>query len=112
MDGVPGYRGRFNLPPRVLAGRSVSTTCGAHGRLEPIAAASLTVARSPDVVTVHRDHAESAELVYEAVRLLLGQELLGCSSAIRAQSFPGTSTLMISGVSEIASGSTDIAFLK
>ncbi|MFE4449451.1 ketose-bisphosphate aldolase [Streptomyces sp. NPDC056796] len=41
-----------------------------HGALEPIGLASLAVARAAGVpVAVHLDHAESAELVREAVRL-------------------------------------------
>ncbi|MFE5240177.1 MULTISPECIES: class II fructose-bisphosphate aldolase [unclassified Streptomyces] len=41
-----------------------------HGSLEPIGLASLAVARAAGVpVAVHLDHAESAELVREAVRL-------------------------------------------
>lgn len=41
-----------------------------HGGLEPIGLASLAVARAARVpVAVHLDHAESAELVREAVRL-------------------------------------------
>ncbi|MEU5715609.1 class II fructose-bisphosphate aldolase [Streptomyces sp. NPDC020403] len=41
-----------------------------HGSLEPIGLASLAVARAAGVpVAVHLDHAESAALVHEAVRL-------------------------------------------
>ncbi|MBC6450699.1 class II fructose-bisphosphate aldolase [Actinokineospora xionganensis] len=41
-----------------------------HGALEPIAVATLAVARSAEVpVAVHLDHAESVDLVHEAVRL-------------------------------------------
>lgn len=41
-----------------------------HGGLEPVALAALSVARHASVpVAVHLDHAESPELVHEAVRL-------------------------------------------
>jgi fructose-bisphosphate aldolase, class II len=41
-----------------------------HGGLEPVALATLSVARhAPVPVAVHLDHAESPELVHEAVRL-------------------------------------------
>ncbi|MFE9911350.1 class II fructose-bisphosphate aldolase [Streptomyces clavifer] len=41
-----------------------------HGSLEPIGLASLALARAADVpVAVHLDHAESADLVHEAVGL-------------------------------------------
>lgn len=41
-----------------------------HGALEPLALATLALARGADVpVAVHLDHAESAELVHEAVQL-------------------------------------------
>ena len=41
-----------------------------HGGLAPIANATLTIARqSPTPVAVHLDHAESVELIYEAVAL-------------------------------------------
>jgi fructose-bisphosphate aldolase, class II len=41
-----------------------------HGGLEPVALASLSIARrAPVPVAVHLDHAESPELVHEAVRL-------------------------------------------
>lgn len=41
-----------------------------HGALEPVAAATLAAARAARVpVGVHLDHAESTELVYEAVEL-------------------------------------------
>ena len=41
-----------------------------HGGLEPVALATLSVARHASVpVAVHLDHAESPELVHEAVRL-------------------------------------------
>ncbi|SDI86863.1 fructose-bisphosphate aldolase, class II [Actinokineospora alba] len=41
-----------------------------HGALEPIGVATLAVARAADVpVAVHLDHAESVDLVHEAVRL-------------------------------------------
>ncbi|MFE2722244.1 ketose-bisphosphate aldolase [Kitasatospora sp. NPDC059327] len=57
------------------AGRPVilqisENTARYHGALGPIALASLTLARTASVpVGVHLDHAESPELVHEAVRL-------------------------------------------
>lgn len=44
-----------------------------HGRLEPIAAATLAVGRSAEVpVAVHLDHATSPSLVEEAIRVGMG----------------------------------------
>jgi fructose-bisphosphate aldolase class II len=41
-----------------------------HGALEPIGAASLAIARAADVpVAVHLDHAETSDLVHDAVKL-------------------------------------------
>ncbi|MFI6151252.1 ketose-bisphosphate aldolase [Kitasatospora sp. NPDC051170] len=52
-----------------------------HGALEPIALATLAIARSARVpVAVHLDHAESAGLVREAVRLGLGSVMFDGSA--------------------------------
>ena len=57
--------------PVVLA---ISENCVAyHGALEPVGAAALAIARSAAVpVTVHLDHATSADLVREAAALGFG----------------------------------------
>ncbi|UBU14399.1 class II fructose-bisphosphate aldolase [Nonomuraea gerenzanensis] len=52
-----------------------------HGALEPIALASLAVARKADVpVAVHLDHATDRALVEEAVRLGLGSVMYDASA--------------------------------
>ncbi|MGW3233403.1 class II fructose-bisphosphate aldolase [Kitasatospora sp. NPDC001095] len=52
-----------------------------HGGLEPIALAALSIARAASVpVAVHLDHAESAELVREAVGLGLGSVMFDGSA--------------------------------
>lgn len=51
-----------------------------HGALEPIALATLAVARAADVpVVVHLDHAEDPALVHEAVDLGLGSVMFDAS---------------------------------
>ncbi|MFI8291606.1 ketose-bisphosphate aldolase [Streptomyces sp. NPDC085614] len=67
------------------AGRSVilqisENTARYHGSLEPIALATLATARRASVpVAVHLDHAESPELVREAVRLGFGSVMFDAS---------------------------------
>ena len=52
-----------------------------HGALEPIAAATLAAARAAGVpVAVHLDHATSADLVREAVRLGFGSVMYDASA--------------------------------
>lgn len=52
-----------------------------HGALEPIATATMAVARAAKVpVAVHLDHATSAELVHEAVALGLGSVMYDASA--------------------------------
>jgi fructose-bisphosphate aldolase class II len=52
-----------------------------HGGLEPVALATLSVARQASVpVAVHLDHAESPELVHEAVRLGFTSVMFDASS--------------------------------
>ena len=52
-----------------------------HGALEPVALATLGVARQASVpVAVHLDHAESPELVHEAVRLGFTSVMFDASS--------------------------------
>jgi fructose-bisphosphate aldolase class II len=52
-----------------------------HGALEPIAAASLAIARAADVpVAVHLDHAETADLVHDAVKLGFTSVMLDAST--------------------------------
>ncbi|MER7582797.1 class II fructose-bisphosphate aldolase [Kitasatospora sp. NPDC097691] len=68
------------------AGRPVilqisQNTARYHGGLEPIALAALSIARAASVpVAVHLDHAESAELVREAVGLGLGSVMFDGSA--------------------------------
>lgn len=56
-------------------------TVGYHGALEPIGVATLAVARRAAVpVAVHLDHAESADLVAEAVALGFGSVMFDASA--------------------------------
>ncbi|MEU0136671.1 class II fructose-bisphosphate aldolase [Streptomyces sp. NPDC006296] len=62
-----------------------------HGGLEPIGLASLAVARSADVpVAVHLDHAESADLVREAVRLGFTSVMFDASALPYAENVAAT----------------------
>ncbi|MFE0738371.1 ketose-bisphosphate aldolase [Streptomyces sp. NPDC058855] len=62
-----------------------------HGALEPVALASLAVARAAKVpVAVHLDHAENPELVREAVALGLGSVMFDASTLPYAENVAAT----------------------
>jgi fructose-bisphosphate aldolase, class II len=70
----------------------ISENCAAyHGALEPIGRACLAVARSAAVpVAVHLDHATSAKLVGEAVRLGFGSVMYDASALPYAENVGAT----------------------
>ncbi|MEU3688596.1 class II fructose-bisphosphate aldolase [Streptomyces narbonensis] len=62
-----------------------------HGALEPVALASLAVARAAKVpVAVHLDHAENPDLVREAVTLGLGSVMFDASKLPYAENVAAT----------------------
>ncbi|MFD9613556.1 ketose-bisphosphate aldolase [Streptomyces sp. NPDC059083] len=62
-----------------------------HGALEPVALASLAVARAAKVpVAVHLDHAENPDLVREAVALGLGSVMFDASKLPYAENVSAT----------------------
>ncbi|MCX5395186.1 class II fructose-bisphosphate aldolase [Streptomyces sp. NBC_00094] len=62
-----------------------------HGALEPVALASLAVARAAKVpVAVHLDHAENPDLVREAVALGLGSVMFDASKLPYAENVAAT----------------------
>ncbi|MFE5710281.1 ketose-bisphosphate aldolase [Streptomyces sp. NPDC056501] len=62
-----------------------------HGALEPVALASLAVARAAKVpVAVHLDHAENADLVREAVALGLGSVMFDAARLPYAENVVAT----------------------
>ncbi|MFC9699941.1 class II fructose-bisphosphate aldolase, partial [Streptomyces sp. NPDC056943] len=62
-----------------------------HGALEPVALASLAVARAAKVpVAVHLDHAENADLVREAVALGLGSVMFDAARLPYAENVAAT----------------------
>lgn len=70
----------------------ISQNCVAyHGSLRPIGAATVAVAEAADVpVAVHLDHAESVELVYEAVALGFTSVMFDASKLDYAQNVATT----------------------
>jgi fructose-bisphosphate aldolase, class II len=66
-----------------------------HGALEPVALATLAVARASQVpVAVHLDHATDVELVHEAVRLGLGSVMYDASTMSYADNVESTSDVV------------------
>jgi fructose-bisphosphate aldolase, class II len=66
-----------------------------HGSLEPVALATLAVARASTVpVAVHLDHATDAALVHEAVRLGLGSVMYDASTMSYADNVASTSDVV------------------
>jgi len=74
----------------------ISQNCARyHGALEPIALATLAIARSANVpVCVHLDHAESAELVQEAVALGIGSIMFDASKLPYRENVSSTRTVV------------------
>jgi len=66
-----------------------------HGGLEPVALATLSVARqAPVPVAVHLDHAESPELVHEAVRLGFTSVMFDASSLAYDENVAATAAVV------------------
>ena len=66
-----------------------------HGGLEPVALATLSVARHASVpVAVHLDHAESPELVHEAVRLGFTSVMFDASSLAYDENVAATAAVV------------------
>jgi len=66
-----------------------------HGGLEPVALATLSVARQASVpVAVHLDHAESPELVHEAVRLGFTSVMFDASSLAYDENVAATAAVV------------------
>ena len=66
-----------------------------HGGLEPVAVAALSVARHASVpVAVHLDHAESPELVHEAVRLGFTSVMFDASSLAYDENVAATAAVV------------------
>ena len=66
-----------------------------HGGLEPVALATLAVARQASVpVAVHLDHAESPELVHEAVRLGFTSVMFDASSLAYDENVAATAAVV------------------
>ncbi|MGH3759620.1 class II fructose-bisphosphate aldolase [Actinophytocola sp.] len=66
-----------------------------HGALEPLALATLAVARTASVpVAVHLDHATDVTLVHEAVRLELGSVMYDASTMSYADNVSSTSDVV------------------
>ena len=66
-----------------------------HGGLEPVAVATLSVARQASVpVAVHLDHAESPELVHEAVRLGFTSVMFDASSLAYDENVAATAAVV------------------
>ena len=67
-----------------------------HGGLEPVALATLSIARRAAVpVAVHLDHAESPELVHEAVRLGFTSVMFDASNLAYAANVAATAQVVV-----------------
>jgi fructose-bisphosphate aldolase, class II len=67
-----------------------------HGGLEPVALATLSIARRAAVpVAVHLDHAESPELVHEAVRLGFTSVMFDASNLAYAANVAATALVVV-----------------